>query len=492
MKTALILYPHQLFPAADLPQADSIILVEEPLLFGVDQEHRLRIHKQKLILMRASMRRYVEEVLWPAGLQIDYVELDVFLQAKDLLQRVRKFDRTLMFDPTNETLAIRLLQARRELGEDAPSIEFLPSPNFYLQEQEVRQYFSERQKHTFAEFYQWQRERFNVLIEDFKPVGGDWTLPATKQEPLGQLPSFAAFGENKWVQEATQYVQKHFPDNPGDPACIWPTSHREAQLWLKDFVAHRLDGFAAHVEQISSQAPWLYHSALGSSLNLGLLSPKQVVDAALSRHASQPVPLESLELFIRNILGHREFTRGIALVGGATLRTANPLKAERRLTAAWYNGTLGIPAYDDLVTKLLTRGYAHNAERLLIAGTLMTICEITPADMYQWFSELFVDSQDWALVPSIYALSQFADNTTLDGGPFICTSKTLMDKSNYERGEWANVWDGLYWRFIEKHRSVLSKNPRMRSVVQRLDRLDPDQRRIINYRAEDFLRQFTN
>ena len=492
MKSALILYPHQLFPIGDLPQVDTVVVVEDPLLFGVDQQQPMRLHKQKIILMRASMRRYVEEVLWPAGLQVDYVELDVFLQPSDLLHRVRKFDRSFMFDPTNETLATSLLQARRDLGEEAPTLEFLPSPNFYLQEQEVMQYFNDRKKHTFAEFYQWQRERFNVLIQDFKPVGGEWILPAAKQAEVGQLPSFAAFGSNKWVQEATDYVEKHFPDNPGSTECIWPTSHAEATQWLKDFVNHRLDGFAAHYDQIGSHAPWLYHSALSSSLNLGLLSPRQVVDAALSRHAAQPVPLDSLELFVRNVLGHREFARGVSLVGGKNLRTVNPLKAERRLTDAWYSGQTGIPAFDDMVKKLLAKGYAHNAERLYIAGTLMTICEITPQDIHQWFSELCIDSQDWALTPHVYALSQFADNTTLEGGPFICTSKALMDKSDYARGEWANVWDGLYWRFIEKHRSVLSKNPRMRSVVQRFDRLDADQKRIISYRAEDFLRQFTN
>lgn len=491
MKSALILYPHQLFPAQELPQADIVILVEEPLLFGVDQQQRMRLHKQKLIMMRASMRRYTEEVLWPAGLKVEYVELDVFMQTRDLLDKVRKFDRTFMFDPTNETIATRLLQARREMGEGAPAIEFLPSPNFYLKEQEVRQYFAERHKHSFDEFYQWQRERFNVLIEDFKPVGGAWMLKANPAKPEGQLPSFAAFGDNKWVQEAMEFVQKHFPDNPGTPDCIWPTSHDEASKWLHDFVLHRLDGFGTADGRIDSDAPWLYHSALSSSLNLGLLSPRQVVDAALQRHARQPVPLESLELFIRQVLGRREFTRGVALVGGHGLRDANPLKATRRLTSDWYNGTTGLPPFDNVVKKLKTRGYAHHSERLFIVGTLMTLCEINPKDIYQWFSELFIDAHDWALVPHVYSLNQFADNSSLDGGPFICTSKSLMDMSNYGRGEWANVWDGLYWRFIENHKAVLSKNPRMRSVVQRLSRLDADQKRIISYRAEDFLNKFT-
>lgn len=491
MKSALILYPHQLFVLEQIPAVDTVLLVEEPLLFGVDSDHRQRLHKQKLILMRASMQRYAEEVLWPAGIKVDYIALDVFMQAKDLLEKVKKYDRTCMFDPGNEILTARLLEARREMGEHAPALEFLANPNFYLKEHEVRQYFAERHVHPFDEFYQWQRERFNILIEEYKPIGGKWMLEAKQEKPQGQLPSFAAFGDNKWVKEAVEYVEKHFPDNPGTADCIWPTSHAEAASWLKDFVDHRLDDYARYSEAFLSDAPWLYHSVLSASLNNGLLSPQQVVNAALQRHARNPAPLESLELFIRQVLGQREFVRGVALVGGRQMREANPLKATRHLTIAWYNGTTGIPVFDDVVKKVLARGYAHHNERLLIAGTLMTVCEIHPADIHQWFTELFVDAQDWALVPHLYSLGQFADNTTLVGGPYICTSKTLLDKSNYQRGEWTNIWDGLYWRFIEKHREVFSKSPKMRSVVQRLDRLDADQKRIISYRAEDFLNKFT-
>ena len=492
MKSLLILYPHQLFSVKELPKADSVILVEEPLLFGFDPDHRQRLHKQKLILLRAAMRRYAEEVLWPAGYKVEYIELDVLMQTKDLLERARKFDRTVMFDPVNEILTLRLLQARREMGEHAPAIEFLPSPNFYLKEHEVRQYFAERHKHPFDEFYQWQRERFNILLtEDYKPMGDSWMIEAKPTKPEQPAPGFAVYGDNKWVAEAKEFVEKHFPDNPGSSDFLWPTNHNEAMHWLNDFIAHRLENFGQYHGYIDTNAPWLYHSLLSASLNIGLLSPQEVVQTVLHHHAKEPLPLESLEPFVRHVLGHREFTRGISLVGGTSLRQANPLKSNRRLTNAWYSGTTGIPPFDHLVQKLITHGYANHAERLLIAGTLMTVCEIDPSDMQQWFGELFVDAQDWALVPHIYALGQFADTTTLEGGPYICTSKTLLDTSNFERGEWCNIWDGLYWRFIEKHRSVFKKSPRMRAVVQRLDSLDADRKRIISYRAEDFLNKFT-
>ncbi len=492
MKSVLILYPHQLFPVDQLPEVDTVVLIEEPLLFGVDRELPQRLHKQKIILLRASMRRYAEEVLWPAGYKVEYSELDVFMQPTDVLEKARGFDHSIMFDPVQETIMLRLLQARREMGDKAPAIEFLPSPNFYLKEHEVRQYFAERHKHAFADFYQWQRERFNILItDDYKPVGGDWMIAAAAANTEVPAAGMRVFGDNKWVQEATDYVNKHFPDNPGSDSCVWPTSHAEAAEWLDDFVHNRLDNFATFNERIDSQIAWLYHSALSVSLNIGLLSPQQVVTAALHRHAQKPVPIDSLECFIRQVLGWREFIRGIALVGGQALKEANPLKANRKLTAVWYTGNTGLPPFDDMVHKVLAKGYATHTERLLIAGTLMTICDIDPSDIHQWFAELFVDAHEWALVPNVYALTQFADNSTLEGGPYICTSKTLLDKSNYERGEWCNVWDGLYWRFIENHKAVLKKQPKMRAIVHRLDSLDADRRRIIRYRAEDFLTKFT-
>ena len=491
MKSVLILYPHQLFPVEELPQVDSVIMVEDPLSFGTDQELPARLHKQKIILIRAAMRRYAEEVLWPAGFKVDYIELDVFMQTTDLLEKVRKFDRTIMFDPANETLTLRLLQARRDMGENAPAIEFLATPNFFLKEHEIRQYFAERHTHPFEEFYQWQRERFNILIEDYKPVGGAWIIPS-KAAKIGEQPlGMRVFGDNKWVVDATKYVQEHFPNNPGSESFVWPTSHAEAADWLQNFLQNRLEGFGTHNDLIDSKSSWLHHSALSACLNLGLLSPQQVVTAALNRHAESPVSLDSLECFVRQILGWREYIRGISLVGGASLRQANPLKANRKLSSSWYDGTTGIPPFDDMVQKVLAKGYANHTERLFIAGTLMTICEIDPSDIHQWFSELFIDAQDWALTPNIYSLSQFADNSTLDGGPYICTSKALLDKSDYQRGEWCNVWDGLYWRFIEKHKATLKKTPKMRAVVHRLDSLDADQKRIISYRAEDFLTKFT-
>lgn len=494
MKTALILYPHQLYPKNVLPQVDTVVMVEEPLYFGVDAQFPMKLHKQKLILHRASMRRYVDEVLFPAGLDVDYVQLDVFMTSGDVLDRVRKFEKVYIFDPVDDVLSKRLLAARRERAE-GPSIEFLQSPNFYLKDQEVRQYFGDNHDQLFSDFYQWQRERFNVLIdENYKPVGGQWSFEEDGHKKLPkdhQLPSFGVFGSNSYVTDAVAYVNEHFPNNPGSTDFIWPTNHKEAAAWLADFMENRLDLFGMYQDSIDGKAAWLYHSALSSSLNIGLLSPQQVVEAAINRDKTSAVGLPSLEGFVRQILGWREFVRGGYVVQGSKMRSSNIFKHQRKLTAAWYNGTLGIPPFDDVAKKASDHAYAHHVERLMIVGNLMLISEIHPDEVNKWFGELFIDAYDWVVTPNVYGLSQFADGGSIATKPYISASNYIVRLSNYERGYWSDVWDGLYWRFIDKNSALIKNNPRLRPMIQRLERLDADHRRIINYRAEDFLNKFT-
>lgn len=494
MKTALLIYPHQLFKVEHLPDVDTVVMVEDPLFFGRDHQFPLNIHKQKIILHRASMRRYIEEVLWPNDFDVQHIELDVFMESGDVLDALNKFEHVYVFDPVDDVLTKRLLQARRD-REGTISLEFLDNPNFYLKDGEVREYLQKTTKHVFSDFYQWQRERFNILIdENYKPEGGKWSFDAENRQKLPQgeqLPSFQAYGDNKHVTEAIEYVNNHFPDNPGSTDFIYPTNHQEAESWLADFVKHRIDHFGTYQDAMDKDVVWAYHSVLSSSLNIGLLHAQQVVDAVLARHDKKAIDIASLEGFIRQVLGWREYVRGQYLVNGSKMRTSNEFGHRRQLTEAWYSGSLGIPPYDNMVQRLHGHGYAHHIERLMVAGNLMMLCEIRPEDVYAWFNELFIDAYDWVMVPNVYAMSQFTSDGDMTTKPNISSSNYIMNMSSYEKGEWNDIWDGLYWRFIEKHQAAFSKNPRMKMMVTQLEALNPDRKRIIGYHAEDFLKQFT-
>jgi len=495
MKTALILYPNQLYEPHLLPKVDTVYLVEDPLFFGVDQELPLKLHRQKLVLHRASMQRYVKEVLWPTGCKVEYVNLDVFMKTADILEKVKNFEQVFIIDPVYDVLTKRLLLGRRE-NPNAPALEFLSNPNYYLNEVEARQYFNDNPKHTFAEFYQWQRERFNILIgDDYKPLGGAWSFEPETNERLvtvKTLPTFEVFGNNTYVHEAIKWVEEHFPNNTGSLDFIWPTNRAEAKVWLNDFVEHRLHDFGQHKDAFDGKSAWLYHSALSSSLNTGLLSPQDVIDAALFQHRRRSVPLISIETFVRQILGWREYMRGLYLHQGDTMRSSNPLKHSRRLNSAWYQGQVGLPPFDEMVQKVQLHAYAHNNERLAIAGNLMLLCEIHPDDIYRWFAEMFIDAYDWISVPNVFEMCHFDDNGNIFTTPFVFSSSYIIQMSSYQKGEWADIWDGLFWRFIDKHKETFSHNAHMKIMVHRLAQLDSDRKRIIGYRAEDFLAKFTH
>ena len=493
----LLIYPHQLYPVDDLPKdVTQVFVIEDPLMFGRDPQYPLFLHKQKLVLHRASMRRYIEEVLWPAGYEVEYVEFHHLKETGDIVNKLAHATRVEYFDPTDDVLSRRLTEALEGL-ESKPHIERLESPNFYLTREEVKNFFVKKDKANFTEFYQWQRERFNILInqETYKPLGGKLSFDADNRKRLPKdhvLPSFQVFGSNKYVEEAKQYVEHHFSDNPGTTDDFpWPTNHEEAFNWLEEFVETRLDEFGPYEDAIDGQAPWVYHSALSPVINIGLLSPMQVVESAVKRHEQREVPMASLEGFVRQVLGWREYMRGIYVDRHVQLRTSNTFNHQRRLTNDWYYGTTGIPPVDDVIKKTLARGYAHHIERLMVVGNMMFLSEINPDEVYRWFMEMYIDAYDWVMVPNVYGMSQYADGGSITTKPYVSGSNYILSMSRYEKDEWCDIWDGLYWTFIEKNKEMFAKNPRMRMMVSQLDRIADNRMRIISYRAEDFLREKT-
>jgi deoxyribodipyrimidine photolyase-related protein len=496
-KSVLLLYPYQLYGIEHFPKdIDQVVIVEEPLLFGKDKRHPMYIHKQKITFMRASMRRYVDEVLIPAGYEVEHVEFHELQTTGDIVSRLADAERIEYFDFNDYLIARRVELAIAGLTNN-PEVRRLRNPNFYLSRGEVEDFFGDKTKSLFTSFYLRQRERFNVLIDPNtnKPVGGKLSFDVDNRKRLPKkhvIPSFQVFGENVYVDEAKKYTEKHFADHPGSLDDFpWPTNRQEASDWLDVFLENRLDEFGPYEDAIDGQAPWVYHSGLSPLLNSGLLQPQEVVDRAIARHHKTAVPLASLEGFVRQVLGWREYIRGMYLKQHIQMRTSNTFGHTRRLTDDWYNGTTGLPPVDDVIKKTLARGYAHHIERLMVVGNIMLLCDFHPDDIYRWFMEMYIDAYDWVMVPNVYGMSQYSDGGSMTTKPYVSSSNYILKMSHYERGEWCNVWDGLYWRFIEKHQERFRKNPRMSMMVHQLGKLDPDRKGHITQRAEEFLKQKT-
>jgi deoxyribodipyrimidine photolyase-related protein len=493
-ESALLLYPNQLFNISYLPKVDVVYLVEEPLYFGADEQYPVAFHKQKLVMHRASMRRYVEEQLWPNNINVEYIELHQIVHTSDILQIAQKAGVSLltMFDPADYAIEKRLQEALETIIASPFELKVLPSPSFMLRRGDIQEFFAGQKNFKFAPFYQWQRERFNILIDKkYKPVGGKWNFDADNRKalPAGHVPpGFASFGDSPQVKDAIKWVNKRFNFNPGNiDSFMWPTSHQEAERWLAEFIKERLDNFGAYEDAIDGQAMLLYHSGISAPLNSGLLTPSDVVEAVLNYHAKKPVPLASLEGFIRQIIGWREYIRALYVLNGSQMRVANKLNQQRLLSNSWWDGSLGIPPVDDVIKKVNNHAYAHHIERLMVVGNFMLLCGIQPTEVYKWYMSLFIDAYDWVMVPNVYGMSQFSDLGSMVTKPYISGSNYILKMSHYKKDLWCDVWDGLFWGFVQTHQELLLKNPRTSMLPRSLKRLNPDHHRIIGYRAKDFL-----
>jgi len=212
-----------------------------------------------------------------------------------------------------------------------------------------------------------------------------------------------------------------------------------------------------------------------------------VIDQAIKYAKANDVPLNSTEGFVRQILGWREFIRGVYEVKGTEERTQNFWNFSRKIPPSFYDGTTGIEPIDDTIKKVLKTGYAHHIERLMILGNFMVLCEFDPDDVYQWFMELFIDAYDWVMVPNVYGMSLFADGGMMSTKPYISSSNYIMKMSNYKKGTWQETWDGLFWTFMDQHRDFFLSNPRLGMLIRTFDKMSTERKEQHLKNAEQFL-----
>ncbi|MEO0596846.1 MAG: cryptochrome/photolyase family protein, partial [Chloroflexota bacterium] len=464
-----------------------------------DSRYPTRFHKMKLMLHRASMKRYADEILGAGRYQYRYIEhgeiddqLDyVFQQLQDAgITEVH------VVDPTDYMLERRI---RRYVKQYDLELVWYESPNFVTDKATMLSFWDDKDDHDYfqTDFYTWQRERLDILLtEEGKPIGGKWTYDTANRQKLKKdvsLPDKPTVFDHEYITEARAYVEKHFPDNPGcTDDFIYPTNHAEASDFLDTFVRIKLDDYGTYQDAISQRGVFMFHSLLSSSLNSGLLAPMQVVDAVLDYKQNNPnIRLASVEGFIRQVIGWREFMRAIYVRDGNIERNDNFFRNNRQLADAWYTGELGIPPVDDAIKKAQKYAYNHHIERLMLVGNLMLLTEIHPNDVYTWFMEMFIDAYDWVMVPNVYGMSQYADGGLITTKPYISSSNYVRKMSYYKKGEWSDTWDGLYWRFIHKHVDFFKGNPRLAVMTSHLNRMSDDKLNTHIKNAEAFITSAT-
>lgn len=467
---AAVVYPHQLFPDTRwLLGIKHVYVVEDPLLF-----RQYRFCRQKLMLHRASMKRYADG-LKEQGKTVHYIDAMEIEHTGELGSRLEadKVHSLRAMDPEDHNLLLRLgAGCRRHQIELAVQ----PDPHFLTSVQDIEEFVGTKKKLFFTNFYIEQRKRLGVLLEqDQRPQGGKWSFDTEnrKRLPAGhEPPECELAAEDAYSKEASKYIGKHFSEAYGDPEPLWyPTSAQGCQRHLKSFLAQRFGLFGDYEDSISREHVFLYHSVITPMLNVGLISPEAVVEAVLKAGQGGRVPMNSLEGFVRQVIGWREYMRLVYRKLGTQQRTRNYWGHARELPRSFYDGTTGIEPVDQTIRRVLKYGYCHHIERLMILGNFMLLCEFHPDAIYRWFMELFVDAYDWVMVPNVYGMSQHADGGLITTKPYISGSSYVLKMSDYKKGAWAAVWDGLYWRFVSNRREFFSRNPRMKVMVSQVDRM---------------------
>lgn len=492
MRTAALVFPHQLFDPHPVLRDDveKVFLVEESLFFG-DDRYPLNFHRQKLAYHLATLdtfqravekQRVVERVRYTGKANL----------LNELADRLHGegIQRILIADVHDFELHRRV---ERACAKSAIDLEILPTPAFINLPADNREFRHGRKRWFMADFYQWQRRRLDVLMEGDRPVGGQWSfdednrkkMPAAEIKLIQPLP---VKQRTEHIRQACTSTQKQFPNGRGHlNQWLYPTTHKGASDWLERFCEERFTKFGPYEDAIVRGEGFLHHSVLTPMLNTGLLTPRQILDTALEAQREFNIPLNSVEGFVRQIIGWREFMRASYDDLGVSMRTTNYWQHSHPLPNGFYTAETGIAPIDDCIGRVLDTGYCHHIERLMVIGGFLFLCEVDPDEIYRWFMEMFIDAYDWVMVPNVYAMSQHADGGSITTKPYFSGSNYVLKMSNYKRGDWCDTWDGLYWRWIWKQRKELGNNPRWAMMCRAAEKMDADKRHRHLNNAEAFL-----
>lgn len=464
-----LIFPHQLYRANPcLVKSRKVVLVEDHLYFT-----QYRFHKLKLVLHRASMRFYAD-YLRRQGFRVEYI---AFHEHKNLEALFEKFSENNISEIHASDTTDYLLERRlKRYGEKHRiALHHYSSPNFLTPEKDLKTLLGSDRKYRMASFYIKQRKRLGILVDGENPTGGKWSFDTENRKKMPRsvrLPEIFIPAENAFVKEAKEYVATHFPKNPGRVEdFIYPVTFDDALKTLEDFLHNRMMHFGEYEDAIVREESFLFHSTLTPALNIGLLSPSEITEQTLAFHRKKNFPLNSVEGFIRQIIGWREFMRGIYRLEGVYERKKNFWGFTRKMPECFYNGTTGIDPVDATIAKVHQRAYCHHIERLMVLGSFMLLCEIHPDEVYRWFMELFIDAYDWVMVPNVYGMSQYADGGLITTKPYVCGSNYILKMSDYKKGEWCVVWDALFWRFVHVNRDLFANNQRMSMMVRQLEKM---------------------
>ncbi len=483
--------PHPLLVDFD-PARDRLLMIE-----AAEESTHVWSHQTRSALFLAAMRQRAA-AFRAAGLALTYRQLGEHPHATiaaALIADIGDARRVVMLEAGDYRLQQAILGACTTAGVE---LESRPDPHFLCSLGEFNAWAGDKANLRLEFFYRWQRKRHGILMAGNEPVGGQWNFDADNRQSFGRqgpglLPPPAHFAPDALTRSAIADVERHFPGHPGSTARFgWPVTTEQAHAALDDFIAHRLPEFGRWQDAMWSGQPFLWHSLLSTALNLKLLDPRTVIAATVAAYESGRVPLAAAEGFIRQILGWREFVRGIYGRQMPALAEANQYGHSTPLPTWYWTGRTHAACLAAAIGQTLEHGYAHHIQRLMITGNFALLAGLHPRQVADWYLAVYVDAVAWVEEPNTLgmALNAWPGMTSK---PY-CASGAYIDRmSDYCRGcrynpktrvgPGACPFTTLYWDFLARHRQRFAANPRMAMPLKNLDRLSDTELNAIRHQA---------
>ncbi len=467
-------------------------------------------HKARIAVFLSGMRHF-RDTLAAAGIAVDYTELAATPRAGEpqslaaalatSLAASRKAKRLpeklVVVEPGEWRVREALEAAAREAG---LPLEIRTDRHFFTTVDEFAAHAKGRKQLRLEYFYRPLRTKFGVLMDDDEPAGGQWNFDAENRGAFpktgpGKLPAPRRFAPDATTRSVLDLVAKRFAKHPGSLDHFdWPVTPADARSALDDFLAHRLVNFGRYQDAIWTGEPWLWHARLSQALNQKLLDPRDVVSGAERAWRKGKVPLEAAEGFIRQVIGWREYVRGVYWQFMPEYLDRNSLGAEAALPAFYWSAETEMNCLKDAIGQTMQYGYAHHIQRLMVTGLFAMLLGVKPQEVHRWYLAVYVDAVEWVELPNTLGMSQFADGGVMASKPYCATGAYIDRMSNackgcrYDpkkaSGPEACPFTTLYWDFLARHEKLLAKNQRMTMQLKNLSRKDAAELKTIRRQAD--------
>ena len=485
------------------PAQDCVLMIE-----AAGESQHVWSHKARTTLFLSAMRHFAR-FLRTRGWTIDYRALDdegAGTGADDLADALaariaRHRPRKLVLVEPGEW---RVEQSIRALcaGVDLP-LDMRDDLHFMMSRDGFSDWARKYRQPRMEYFYRHMRERHAVMMDGDQPVGGRWNFDAENRSGFGRrgpgrVPPPARFEPDDVTRDVIALVERRFGDHPGSTARFdWPVTRDEALTTLQDFVAHRLELFGHHQDAMWTGQPWLWHARLSAAMNLKLISPREVIAAAVDAWRARALPLQSVEGFVRQVLGWREFVRGMYWLDMPGMREANHYGHARALPRWYWTGDTHMQCMRAAIGQTLEYGYAHHIQRLMVTGQFALLAEVMPQQVEDWYLAVYVDAVEWVELPNVAGMTLYANGGRFTSKPYVASGAYIQRMSNYcegcrykpaeRHGERACPVTTLYWNFLDRHEASFAGNPRTALMVKNLTRIDEAERAAIRARAAEML-----